>query len=121
MPDLKKFFHGFDIFEGLKIDGYKLKNMKGKHEVVKRYHKYKYPIRLVFSPLSGDSHPDDLITIFRDYVRDDKIIDSSYGNPYLCHFGTPKITGHLGKDIIITTMGTSKRIYENKESKTDTD
>ena len=30
MPDLKKFFHGFDIFEGLKIDGYKLKNPRDK-------------------------------------------------------------------------------------------
>ena len=109
MPELKKFIEGFGLQSGIILGDYRLIDIKGKHETIERYHQYRYPIRLRFSPLNSNAHPLNLIRDFRELTAKDKVIDSRYGNPYLCNFGNPKIVGTIGNDIIIQTIGHSQR------------
>ena len=62
---------------------------------------------------------DELLEDLKNYTKEDRIIYTSYHNPYKCDFGTPQITkvSPDGNTVVIESTGHGVRIYTNKKFK----
>ena len=132
MPNTQQYLKGFGLHKGNIYENFKLTDIVIGHQVIKRYHEYKYPICLTFH-WSGGKEEDFTIPnqgivmrfmnhFIKDIVHESKIIYSAYGNPYRCIFHNEQLYGpidiqqyHDKKDgfrIVIKCTGYGTRIYE---------
>jgi len=92
MPKVPKYLSGFNISKGLILDGYRLDDIDIGHVTIQRYKKYQYPTKMVWTQIApGMSNPVDPQTFVHslsNYLGNNKIIYTAYGNPYNCNFGT---------------------------------
>lgn len=88
MPKKEEYLKGFNIFIGLTFDKYILKNIQIDHYEIKKWNEYSYPTELTFKTLKNATQEDVyiLIHLFEEYVKESKIIKTSYGNSYVCNF-----------------------------------
>lgn len=112
MPDATQFLKGFGLVNGSQMGNYVLKTATSTHEVVKRYHEYKYHIELVFIP---DRRSGDVVTLYD--ILHNKIIQQPiiYGvrNPYQCKIDPPNeedIIQYSDGTIIFKLLGHSYRV-----------
>lgn len=111
MPEFDKYIREFGIFNGLKIANYTLIDINGYHEPVVKYKEYRYPIKLIFSPDNDHVNPKILLEYILYLTSGTRTIYTSYGNPYQCNFGNPRIVKvEMNGDVIIYTVGHSYRI-----------
>ena len=111
MPTLSEYLQGFNIHQGLIIQGYILSQIMGTEHSVTRYREYKYDITLIFEPHQLHTKPQNLIQGLDAYTNSPKIVYTEYGNPYQCNFGQPYIA-HISSDVvIIKTVGHSHRVF----------
>ena len=114
MPDVVRFLNGFNIYQNLNIDSYRLIDIEAEEHTIKRYHQYGYTIILTFKYLGhqSDLSPQHLLSLVKQYVKKPRVINSAYGNPYHCDFGQPKIENitPITNTIKISTYGHSHRI-----------
>ena len=82
MPDAAQFLDGFGFIRNSQFKGYILTDATSTHESIKRYHEYKYSIRLTFTN-HGMGNYNDLILLIMSMISKQPII---YGikNPYRC-------------------------------------
>lgn len=113
MPSLTAFHRGFKIETGMNIQGYALQELSIDHIVISRYHRYEFPIVMVFIPSSSATSSSSLLQALKRLVQGNKrIIYSEYGSPYECSFGTPVVKEHgEDGDVIIESRGTAVRVY----------
>lgn len=114
MPQQGLYLAGFGVYTGMEIGGYKISNLNCGHETISRYHKYEYPCEITFKKSQQTATPEVLLKQFSDYVSGVKYIDSEYGNPYRCEFGTPKITRQDGDTVVIQSRGKSTRVSRSE-------
>lgn len=80
MPEAKEFMKGFGFVNGMSYHGYKLIRIDGTHKNTGHHH-YEYDFTLIFDISKAEIPRKEFFDMF---VFDDKIINSSYGNPYKC-------------------------------------
>lgn len=114
MPDISEYLSKFGIIKGIELGGYRLVDVTGIHTEISKGH-YEYPITMKFRSSTQSAKVDSLIAQLSKQTAEDKVIYSSYGNPYECHFGTPQLS-HIESDgtVVITSLGNSHRIYGGK-------
>jgi len=130
MPEIADYFAGFGIFKDLKMSGYQLTSFAGEHVNLARG-EYEYPVTLTWKYISDkqidSKFPLGLVEDLQKYVKGEwkesaknidksgnKIIPSSYGNPYSCNFGIVQLakeqSTNFPQEVIITAMGHSYRV-----------
>lgn len=113
MPEVRKYLEGFGITNGRHFDGYVLSSVEAKHVPIQRYRYYEYPITMTFSPVAPGSNPQELLNSLHQATETNKVIYTSYHNPYMCDFGTPQIKQVLSNgNLIVETLGHAHRIYK---------
>lgn len=112
MPNSKDYLKGFGVFQGMKIANFTLSSIGIEHRQIVRYREYEYPMRLVFSRNLPENSGDRarLLSEFSKHVSGGRVIYTSYGNPYTCDFGVPRISGSSNAHVIIESIGHSYRI-----------
>lgn len=105
MPDPTDFLKGFSIHKNLQLAGFKLQDIIITHERIKAGI-YNYHIKLKFA---GEGDANELLTTLKNRVAGDREINSRWGNPYICNFGTPYISESYPEMIIIESLGTSHK------------
>lgn len=111
MPELDAYLAGFNITKYLQLDGYVLTHITGSHNTIQRFKEYQYSIQLLFTPTEGAHDYDALLRDLTQLTSGKRIIDSAFGNPYECDFGTPSIKSILNDgQVIIVTVGHSYRV-----------
>ena len=112
---MKSFCPALGLHQGLNIAGYKLIDIDISHQSVKRYHEYKYPIRLTFDCSNEKYNNQQLESQLKSQISGDKIIYSDYGNPYNCNIEFQSIDRCQHGNIVILTLihllGHSYRTY----------
>jgi hypothetical protein len=95
MPDPKAFLKGFKVARGLVIGNWKITSVEIGHIMIKRYQEYEFPITIVATNSSKIETKENLtlnkfMYQFQKYVDQNKgvIVNSRYGNPYKCVFGS---------------------------------
>jgi hypothetical protein len=127
MPNAKRFLSGFKIHNNLNFGLYRLENISIEHDEITRNHKYSYPITMTLiwtgsgSPTESDANA--CMDNIEDYVKEVRIINSEYGNPYKCTFIWP-IGSHIGytnangyEKITAFCNGYAERVYGNEPSR----
>ena len=115
MPAPKEYLRGYDLHEGMVLAGYQLVSIDLKHETVSTYKEYRYPIVMFWKNIDHNRNPQDLITALDQHVAKDRVIYTSYGNPYQCHFGNLdhhySQSSHDGQDeLVVNSIGYCHRI-----------
>jgi len=113
MPEPDAFARGFGIYQGMELEGFKLKSLSISHNQIIRYKEYEYPISMTFDSLSCssfDAQYGRLVDALNKLTSVDKVIKSAYGNPYRCSFGTITITQKGNCSITLSSTGKSYRI-----------
>jgi hypothetical protein len=113
MPEVSNYIKGYNLYKGLTIAGYKLDKIEIQHVEEEKYESYSYPTELLFIPTSTNSSEQKLVDEFTKYVKKDRTIFTSYGNPYICDFEKNlEIVGHLDTDgsVVITCTGSCHRV-----------
>lgn len=121
MPELHKFLSGFGIRRGMMLTGYSLENISGQEVTIVHDRQYQYPIALTFryAPPSSpqyrrDADPQALLSALQQMTAGERIITSSFGNPYACDFGTPRLLSEDRYMVQIVTTGHSHRIPKRR-------
>jgi hypothetical protein len=115
MPAEKEFLGGFGIHERAQYGQYQIQSISIEHISVKRYREYKYPIKIIFTPIltipRDRINPRDSYQAFLNSIAGTKIIYSDYGNPYECNIDeeTVELDPEAG-NIIAQLMGHSYRV-----------
>lgn len=112
MPDTTQFLQGFGLDRNEMFGGYILVDIQSSHQTITRYREYRYDIIVRFT---NESHgtPYRLLESIRLKLSGNRIINSSYGNPYLCNIDPPiesNFTGDIN-NITVTLTGHSYRQY----------
>ncbi len=119
MPDQSELFTDYGISIGQKINNYILNNVNFNHteDMSKRhnekgigqYRYYTYNISFIFKPLVNNANLMALVSEFQNIIGDDKIIYTSYGNPYKCHL---QINSYNGDNnfALINVVGNAYRV-----------
>ena len=131
MPSPAKFAAGFGFRKG-KIYGenkdnlrhqskheWKLTNIQIKHNMIQKYEKYEFPIKLTFTQTKNKSTSGlKLVHLIQSETKKPKVILSDYGNPYLCYVSHITVT-LLNKtnQVIIHALGTATKIHEKDKKK----
>jgi hypothetical protein len=113
MPEPSKYKAGYGLKEGKVIDGYKLQDIKIDHITQEKYKTYTYPTSLTFVEVKKGGDMQDLVNTFHSEVEGERIIYTSYGNPYECDFGgVHEIKGYKQSNgnVIITAEGICLRV-----------
>jgi hypothetical protein len=110
MPTTAQYLRGFNLRQGTRLGGYELYRIDVDHETVKRYRQYEYPSQMVWVRIDSTARPEFLPSILADYLGSNKVIYTSYGNPYQCNFGTLEVVDPGPDQIVIEARGTCKRI-----------
>lgn len=107
MPEPNKFLSGYQLKRGMNLSGWMLTDVTVSHKKISSG-KYQYLTIMKWTPLF-DYYPERLITALTVITKTDRIIESGYGNPYMCHFGTLRWTVS-GRSLIVTAEGNSIKI-----------
>lgn len=123
MPKVKQYTKGFDLNEGMNLAGYMLIKMDIKHLQKIRYKEYTYPTILTWKKISSDASTYnllkkissdastyDLLKKLEEYLHGDRVIYTTYGNPYKCNFGVLEVNEFSGDIVIISSIGNCRRI-----------
>lgn len=122
MPDPRAFLKGFKITKGLVIKNWKIANVKIGHNIIERYRVYHFPIQILLTKTSSKEEekvlsPDSVISALQAFVDENKgvIVNSRYGNPYKCEFGTISLSTSqqpidYPRSILVSSLGTAIRI-----------
>jgi len=111
MPGAREFAEGFGLVKDKIIDGYRLSHVKIEHEMVKRYHEYRYPITLTFEKVKKSADEDRLLSDLETETSKSRIINSHYGNPYKCTISNFRLEKTSEGTLLITAEGHSVRVY----------
>ena len=92
------------------LAGHRLDSVDLKHETVKTYREYRYPIVMFWQPIDPKYTTSNLISTLDQHVAEDRIIYTRYGNPYKCHFGN--LDHHYVQDgrVIVNSIGYCNRV-----------
>ena len=112
MPAPQAFREGFKIEKGMKIAGYVLAELHIGHNQLVQYREYSYPISMVFTKSSGAGSVAEFEKALEEHVSGSRVIDSYYGNPYRCTFGTLKFKEEENS-VGVTSLGHGTRIPKN--------
>lgn len=114
MPEIDDYLSGFGILNGLELSGYRLISAVGSHLELSKGN-YEYPVTMRWRSIISSAKHDDLIRAIAKKTERSKVIYSKYGNPYECEFGEPQLS-HIESDgtVVITAVGNSHRLYENR-------
>lgn len=110
MPEQELYKKGFNLYQGLILNGYELINIEIGHQQIKRYKKYSYPSKLTWRIHDNSYNRNGLITNLNEYLKNTRIINSAYGNPYSCNFGVLNYQDLPDGSIIATATGECIRI-----------
>lgn len=111
MPEAGLFSAGYGFHQGMKLNGYELTDMQIEHHQVKRYREYSYPTKLTWSIAEPNHNFEALKVSIQQMVQGNKIINSSYGNPYSCSFGNLSFQQDASGKVIVTSTGNCFRVY----------
>jgi len=112
MPNVHQFLKGFNIHKKLILDDFQLIDINITHEPIIRYREYKYEITLHFRYLGNKiTNLENLIQALKSYAEGERIIYTSYGNPYKCTFGNPEVVQWDSENVIIKSLGHATRIF----------
>jgi len=111
MPKVDKYLEGFGLQLGSYLDGYILSDISIDHVVIKRYREYQYPTVMVWRVYDQTADYHKLIQDLVNYLKNDRTIFTSYGNPYRCNFGELRISSVSSVEVVITTTGVCRRIF----------
>ena len=103
MPSIGPYLKSFGLHENAEIGGYVLKNINISHNEITRYRRYEYPITLSFERKDSKANQKMLESGLRSQVTGDRTVDSGYGNPYSCSFGSFSITGGDSNPVVTGT------------------
>lgn len=110
MPKTPQYLQGFGIRQGIRLGGYELVDIQVDHETVRRYQQYRYPTRLTWNRIDSLETADSLLSALVEHLRSDRVVYTSYGNPYQCNFGTLEVTDPGPNQVTIEAQGTCERI-----------
>ncbi len=108
MPSPPDFLQGFGIHKGMNIAGFSLKKISIKHLEITKYRKYAYPITLTFE---GEGDYSKLKEELSSFVSGFRRINSRYGNPYRCSFGSLHFEKE-GNIIKVESLGHGIRVFD---------
>jgi len=110
MPAPREYLKGYGLSDGMILAGHQLTSVDVKHETIRTYKEYKYPIVMFWKQIDGKYTQSDLINTLDRQVAADRIIYTSYGNPYRCHFGNLIHHYQDGDHLIVNAVGHCERI-----------
>lgn len=110
MPEKEEYLAGFGLHINYELSGFKLTSIDLKHNTVKRYHEYTYPIVMIWQKVDPNASYQGLIQGLERQVSSDRTIYTQYGNPYRCHFGDLSHNYMEGSTVVINAMGHCERI-----------
>ena len=113
MPEPDLYLQGFKIQQGMVLANHILDNIDLKHSTVKRYKEYNYPIVMKWRKLNNSSSNESLVNQLDDLVRDDRVINSRYVNPYSCHFGHLDHHYQEGDNLIINGINVCQKVVKS--------
>lgn len=128
MPDPKAFLQGFNVSKGLVIENWKIISVKIGHNVIEQYRLYQFPIQILLTSRGKKEESkeektlsaSDIIAVLQEYVDKNKdvIVNSRFGNPYKCDFGTIKLSKSQQpidspRSILVSALGTAVRVPKN--------
>lgn len=117
MPDSADFLQAFGLVNHLQFDlnpddatepqqQVEIFNVSSKHQIIKRFQSYVFRIVLNLQiPLSGNHskkpNPNDVLQALERYMHVDQsqVVNSRYGNPYLCVVSDVSIKSREGMDL----------------------
>lgn len=111
MPGKELYLNGFGLHVGLSISNWKLTSIDLKHDTIKRYHEYSYPIVMIWQPITSDASYQGLIDGLERQVSSERTINSEYGNPYTCKFGDLSHNYREAGSVVINAIGHCTRAY----------
>lgn len=111
MPKPNNYLKGFGIQKGSYLDGYYLADISVGHDTIKRYREYQYPTVMTWRVYDNTANYPKFMTDLTNYLQDDRIIYSEYGNPYSCNFGALSVNNATQTDVTISSRGVCTRVY----------
>lgn len=106
MPNINDFMKGFGFIHNNFYYGYRLIRISGEHKNIGNHH-YEYFFELTFDISRAN------ITVrefFELLTFQDKIIDSSHGNAYMCHLNKKTFIINENNTISFFLIGNSHRV-----------
>lgn len=110
MPQPEEYLKGFGLRQGMILAGYELFSIDLKHNTIRRYREYSYPIVMIWRPLNTGSNMAELIRQLESMVSQEKVIYTQYGYPYKCNFGHLEHHYEEADHVVINSMGYCQRI-----------
>jgi hypothetical protein len=110
MPDPREYLKGYGLHNGLVLSGHQLTSIDLKHETVKTYREYRYPIVMFWKNIDSKYTSSDLVAALDRQVTSDRTIYTRYGNPYSCHFGNLDHHYQDGDHLVVNSIGYCQRI-----------
>ena len=113
MPAPPQYKKGFKVKKGMVISGYKLKDVTVKHVRVKIFRHYKYPTKMVFTPINKNVSLFIFKSKLKKFLQSKRIIYSYHHNPYRCSFYGSKQLRYLKRsngDVVVSCEGECFRV-----------
>lgn len=111
MPTPHQYINEFRLTKYSYLNGYFLDDITVGHDVITRYKEYEYPTRMVWKVSDTTADQNSFIANLIEYLSPNKIIYTQYGNPYSCNFGTLSFYTNNPNEILVTSTGNCRRIY----------
>jgi hypothetical protein len=105
MPDTYRYLEGFNIRQGMTVEGYLLSKIDINENVLSRYKEYSYSIVLTWVKQEKNADYQKFLSTFQSLVANSRVIYTAYGNPYSCNFGELSFRG-----LEVHSTGTCLRI-----------
>lgn len=103
MPKPDEFLVGFDLVKDSVYADYKLKKILISHDTVKKYHEYRYSIKLIFVKMYEDSSANTLYKEL-DVALSNTVVIYGRRNPYLCSVDILKFRENM-RSVTVTLEG----------------
>jgi len=111
MPKVQRYLERFGLKIGSYLSGYYLANITTQHISIKRYREYEYPTVMVWRVYDNTANYQNLIQNLVSHLQENRVIYTSYGNPYRCDFGQLKVTNVTSNEVTIEARGKCDRIF----------
>ena len=111
MPKAPRYIKGFGLSRGMIVGAHKLTEITVGHDTIKRFRTYEYPTVMIFDPTVTDPAVELLVNELLKLLQEPKIIDSEYGNPYLCYFGELHVELLSDDRVKISSVGKCNRVF----------
>jgi len=98
MPDTKDVLAAWNLTKGSQIIGPYTVTVAAKHLVIQRNMEYGFPIKIKFHSIKKVSEQEwkQFQDEMYEKLKGQKVVNSRFGNPYLCQLGTPRFV--ISKD-----------------------